>query len=162
MFVRAPKNMRKDKIIWKLLKAMYGTQVASSRWQRLVRETLCDGHWKVLTSVPCVAYNEKEDSLVLFHGDDVLAESQDSSLDRVDEVLGAFEIKRMPRIGPAAGREVSFYTEGYGGTNLDPRIDQIPNTWTRSSRPCRWKMRDLLQDHSHVTLDRVKPTLCAS
>ena len=56
VFVRPPKNMRRDKTIWRLLKDMYGTQVASSRWQRLVRETLCDGHWKVLTCVPCVAY----------------------------------------------------------------------------------------------------------
>ena len=84
---------------------MYGTQVASSRWQRLVRETLCDGHWKVLTCVPCVAYNETEDSLVMFHGDDFLADGHDSSLDKLHEVLGAFEIKRLPRIGPTAGRE---------------------------------------------------------
>ena len=69
VFVRPPKNMRKDKTTRTLLKAMHGTQVASSRWQRLVRETLCDGHWKVLTSVRCVAYNETEDSLVMFHGD---------------------------------------------------------------------------------------------
>ena len=41
MLVRPPKNMKKNKkIIWKLKKAMYGTQVANSRWQRLVRETL--------------------------------------------------------------------------------------------------------------------------
>ena len=73
VFVRPPKNMRKDKTIWKHLKAMYGTQVATSRWQRLVRETLCDGHWKVFTCVPCVAYNETEDSLVMFHGDGFLA-----------------------------------------------------------------------------------------
>ena len=72
VFIRPPKNMRKDKTIWKLLKAMYGTQVASSRWQRFVRETLCDGHLKVLTSVPCVARNETEDSLVVFHGVDFL------------------------------------------------------------------------------------------
>ena len=57
VFVRPPKNMRKDNTIW--------TQLASSRWQRLVRDTLCDGHWKVLTCVPCVAYNETEDSLVM-------------------------------------------------------------------------------------------------
>ena len=57
---------------------MYGIQVASSRWQRLVRETLCDGHWKVLICVPCVVYNETEDSLVMFHGDDFLAEGHDS------------------------------------------------------------------------------------
>ena len=81
---------------------MYGTQVASSRWQRLVRETLCDGHWKALTCVPCVAYNETEDSLVMFHGDHFLAEGHDSSLDKLDDVLGA---KRLPRIGPTAGRE---------------------------------------------------------
>ena len=51
---------------------MYGTQVASSRWQRLVRDTMCDSHWNVLTIMPCVAYSEKEDSLVLLHGDDCL------------------------------------------------------------------------------------------
>ena len=31
-----------------------------------------------------------------------------SSLDKLDEVLGTFEIKRLPRIGPAAGREGVF------------------------------------------------------
>ena len=45
VFVRPPKNMRKDKTIWKILKATGGTQVASSRWQRLVRETL-EGYHK--------------------------------------------------------------------------------------------------------------------
>ena len=108
VFVRPPKNMRKDKTIWRHKKAMFGTQVASSRWQRLVRETLCDVHWKVLTCVPCVAYNETEDSLALFHGDDFLAEGHDSSLDKLDEVLGAFEIKRLPRTCPTAGREGVF------------------------------------------------------
>ena len=128
VFVRPPKNMRKDKTIWKLLKAMYRTQVASSRWQRLVRETLCDGHWTVLTSVPCVAYNETEDSLVVCHGDNILVEGHDSSLDKLDEV---FEIKRLPRVGPTAGREgvFLFCTGRYDGTNLDSRIDQIPSTW---------------------------------
>ena len=52
VFVRPPKNMRMDKTIWRLLRATYGAQVASSGWQRLVRQTLCDGHWKVLTCVP--------------------------------------------------------------------------------------------------------------
>ena len=44
----------------------------------------------------------------MFHGDDFLAEGHDSSLDKLDEVLGAFEIKRLPRIGPTAGREEVF------------------------------------------------------
>ena len=73
-----------------------------------MRETLYDDDWTVLTSVSCVAYYEKEDSLVLFHGDDFLAEGHDSSLDKLGEVLGAFEIKRLPRIGPTADREGVF------------------------------------------------------
>ena len=44
----------------------------------------------------------------MFHGDDFLAEGHDSSLDKLDEVLGAFEIKRLPRIGPTAGRDAVF------------------------------------------------------
>ena len=44
----------------------------------------------------------------MFHGDDFLAESHDISLDKLDDVLGAFEIKRLPRIGPIAGREWVF------------------------------------------------------
>ena len=44
----------------------------------------------------------------MFHGDDFLAEGHDSSLDKPDEVLGAFEIKRLPRIGTKAGREGVF------------------------------------------------------
>ena len=138
--------MRKDKTIWRLLKAMYGTQVASSRWQRLVRETLCDGHWKVLTYVPCVAYNETEDSLVMFHGDDFLAEGHDSSLDKLDEVLEAFEIKRLPRIGPTAGGEGVFlqrrtrWNESGFSYRPDPKtrgcIDHNPVTGRRET--CRY------------------------
>ena len=106
VLVRPPRNMRKDKTVWKLLKAMYGTQVAS-RWQRLVRVTLRDGCWTVLTSVPCVAYNEKEESSVMFHGDGFFwLRVTTVSLDKLDEVLG--EIKRLPRIGPTAGRDCVF------------------------------------------------------
>ena len=96
--------------------------------------------------MPCVAYNEKEDSLVSFHGEDVLVEGHDSSLDKLDEVLGAFEIRAPCR---ALVRQlvvrVSFCTEGHGGTNLDSRVDQIPNTWTRDL-----SLEDLLQHCSHV------------
>ena len=52
-----------------ILKAVHGTQVASSRWQTLARGTLCEDRWKVIISVPCVGYHETKDSLVVFHGD---------------------------------------------------------------------------------------------
>ena len=45
---------------------------------------------------------------MLFHGDNLLAEGHDSSLDNLDEVLGAFEIKLLPRSGPTASREGVF------------------------------------------------------
>ena len=129
VFIRPPKNMRKDKTIWKLLKAMYGTQVASSRWQRFVRETLCDGHLKVLTSVPCVARNKTEDSLVVFHGVDFLL--------KVTTVHWTSWMKCWVRSRSNACHvwvqqqvvRACFCTGRYDGTNLDSRIDQIPNTW---------------------------------
>ena len=88
VFAHPPKNMWKDKIIWKFLKAI--------------------GHWRVHTSVPCVAHNDNEDSLMLLHGDDFAAGGHDNLLDKLDELLGAFEIKLLPRIGPTTGREGVF------------------------------------------------------
>ena len=76
-------------------------------------------------------------------------------------MLDAFEIRRSPRICPTTGREGVFCTERHDGTNLDSRVDKIPNTWTRL-RLCRWKMRDMLQHHMYVTLEKDKRTLCDS
>ena len=164
VFLRPPKNMRKDETIWKLLKAMYGTQGASSRWQWPVRETLCDGQWKILTSVPCVGYNETEDSMVVIHGDDFVAESHDRSLDKLNAVLDSFEIKRSPRIGPAAGHEGAFSAQN----------DAMEQIWilvsTRSqARGCtdcdfiyHWKKQNLFQRHIHAIQERVKQTRCVS
>ena len=61
VFVRPPKNMRKDKTIWRLLKACTG-----HRLQDHIGIGRCEKHcvmvtWKVLTCVPCVAYYESED-----------------------------------------------------------------------------------------------------
>ena len=110
VFVRPPKNTRKDKAIWKLLKAMYGTQVAVSCWQRLVRETLCDGHWRVLTSVLCVANNEKEDSLVFFFTETI-------SLRRVIKRLSAEYAALFwffTHQGPATSSEVGVFFFFFG------------------------------------------------
>ena len=130
------------------------------RLQVHVGKEWCGKH--CVTCVPCVAYNENEDSLVLFDGDDFFAEGHDSSLDKLDEVLGAFEIKRLARIGPTASGEGVFLHKGSDGTSLDSRMDHIPNTRTRWLKLCHWKTRDLLEHHAHVTLETDKPTLCAS
>ena len=64
VFAGKRKTMRKDETIWKLLKAVHGTQVASLRWQKLARGTLCEDRWKSYHK-----HNETKDSLVVFHGD---------------------------------------------------------------------------------------------
>ena len=58
--------------------------------------------------IPKKAFCTPKKVAPMFHGDDFLAEGHDSSLHKLDEVLGAFEIKRWPRTGPTAGRERVF------------------------------------------------------
>ena len=99
LFVRPPKNMRNDKSIWRLLRAMYGTLVASSCCLRLVRGTLRDSQWKIIISMPSVGDNETEGPLVMFHKDDFVAEGHDSALDKLDAMLDSNNIRRSTRIG---------------------------------------------------------------
>ena len=65
----------------------------------------------------------------MFHGDDFLAEGHDSSLDKLDEVL---EHLRSSACRALVQQLVVnggvFCTERSDGTNLDSRMDQIPNT----------------------------------
>ncbi len=91
-------NLRRARVLWLLLKAMYGTQIAAAAWLKLVRETLDLGGWSPLESIACVSYNAEADSMVVYHGDDFLAEGDDKTLDRLDEVLGAFVLKKAPRV----------------------------------------------------------------
>ena len=105
MFVRPTKNMRKDKSIWRLLRAMRGTLVASSRWRRLVRKRMCDSQWKILTSMPCVGQNETEGPLAMFHEDYFMTEGHDSALDKLDALLDSEKGRRSTRIDSTAGHE---------------------------------------------------------
>ena len=54
------------------------TLESNVRCPRYVRETLCDGHRKVLTNVPCVAFNETKGLVGVVKRDDSFAESHDS------------------------------------------------------------------------------------
>ena len=105
MFVRPPKNMRKDKSFWRLLRAMHGTLVASSCWRRLVRESLCDSQWEILANLPCVGSNETEGPLAMFHENDFMTEGHNSALDKLDAMLDSDKVRRSTRIGPTACHE---------------------------------------------------------
>ena len=114
VFVRPPRDMQKPHIIWKLKKAMYGTQIAAKAWQQKVREVIGAGGWEPIWSMACVAYNEKEDSMLIFHGDDFFAEGHDSTLDKLDAVLSEFEIEVEKRCGPTGVSSTSFLRRKIG------------------------------------------------
>ena len=114
IFVRPPRDMQKAGIVWKLKKAMYGTQIAAKAWQQKVREVIAAGGWVPIWSMACVAYNATEDSLLIFHGDDFLAEGHDSTLDKLDVVLGEFELKIAKRCGPTGVSSTEFLRRKLG------------------------------------------------
>ena len=99
-----------------------------------------------------VANNEPKDSMKSFHGDACLTKSHDNSLDKLDVVLGVFEIKHLLCSHPTASPEGALSEQKY-------KVEQIWTlVWTRSQTP--GPVVRHLQHHTHVTL--VKPTLCAS
>ena len=114
--------------------------------------------------MPCVSFNEHEDSFVFFHGDHFFEENHDSSVDNVNEVFGAFEIKRFPRFGPTVGREgvflrrrVRWNESGFSYRPSLKRVDALVETLSLEGA----SLVATNFNHSHVTLESVKPTICA-
>ena len=99
---------------------------------------------KISKSCRVCAHNEKEDSLVLFHGDDFLAESRDTSLDKLDECW-------MHSRSDACHAFVQQLV-----VRVLLQNDTVERIWILVS----WKMRDMLQHHMYVSLEKDKPTLC--
>ena len=118
--VRPPKSLKNDKIIWKFLKLMKGTQDATQGWCVKQCATVT-GEFSPACRV-LLTMRKKTRCCYLRR-----------------------RLERFPRLRPTTGREGVFCTERYGGTNLDSRIDQIPNTWTRWSRFRRRKMQHLFK-----------------
>ena len=102
--------------------------------------------------MPCVAYNETEDSLVLLHGDEFLAEGHDSSLDKLDDVLGCVRgLSACRALIPqlVVGVCLMHRTIRWNESGFSCRPDHL-NTCTRWVRLCRWKTQDLLCNTIHT------------
>ena len=92
---------------------------------------------------------------MLFHGDDFFGEGHDRSLDRPGEGRHSRSSACL-RMVLELVEKVSF-CRNESGFLFRPDSKHVD-----ASRLCRWKMRDLLQQQSHVTLEREdKPTLSA-
>ena len=159
MSVRPPKNMGKDKSIWRLPRAMHGTLVASSCWRRLVRERLCDSQWEILTSMPCVGYNETEGPLAMFHEDDFMTEGHDSALGKLDAMLDSDKVRRSTRIGPTACHEgmllyrtIRWNESGFSYRPDLNQEDALTASFFIGKRETCFKRR------THVTQEEVKQT----
>ncbi|CAK0831695.1 unnamed protein product [Prorocentrum cordatum] len=132
LIVRPPAIMRKPKKLWRLLKTVYGTQVAAKLWQELIRETTATGGWDPIWVLPCVCYNADADSMMIYHGDDFAVEGHDETLDKCDAVLSNFEVKIAPRVGPTGVREAKFLgrtltwcEEGFGYRPATKHVDKL-------------------------------------
>lgn len=108
IFVRPPLDQKRNGHVWRLKRAMYGTRAAAQAWQRKVMQTYRDGGWEVLKTIPCAFYNSELDQMTVVWGNDFLAEGSNEALNRVDELLENFEIKKKPRAGPGAGSQTEF------------------------------------------------------
>ena len=109
VFARPPENMRKEQHHLETLESHVRDTGCKFTLAKVgARNSVQQPLGKFSQVYRVLLNNENEDSLVTFHGEDFLAEGHDSSLNKLDEVLGAFEMKRLPRIGPTAGREEVF------------------------------------------------------
>ena len=73
-----------------LLKALYGTRMASKRWKR----------WNTNRVMPGFFHHRDPAGTCRCHGDDFMAEGSDALLDRLDRVMAdEFEAKMLGRVG---------------------------------------------------------------
>lgn len=135
LYVRPPAGMRKPGWIWKLLRAMYGSRQASMLFQDQVAHVLVDiGGFSRCAAAPSMYFHEEHNMEALVHGDDFLADAEESGLQYMDTLLEEnFLVKKLPRLGPGAEKQGTFigrlltYHDGKGfeyqaGTKHLPKI----------------------------------------
>ena len=109
MVILPPKGIVQDDEGLLLLKALYGTRKASKLWQQLYTKIFGDHGWRRSLIFPASFYNQEEHMGMSCHGDDFIAEGEDSGLDKLTEVMeNNFESKVLARIGPGCARSGDF------------------------------------------------------
>ena len=96
--------------MWPLLKAMYGTRIASGMFQEFMQKVFLEAGYKKSMLSHQVLYNVEADSLGTLHGDDILAEGENETLDRLDTVLEAkVQVKKLGRVGLGQGNHGRYF-----------------------------------------------------
>ena len=91
------------------MKALYGTRMASKRWQRQYVRVLRTHGWNASKVMPGFFHHRDPAGTCPCHGDDFMAEGSDALLDRLDRVMtDEFEAKMLVRVGRGHLAEVKF------------------------------------------------------
>ena len=92
-----------------LLKALYGTRMASKRWKRHYMRVLRTHGWNASKVMPGFFHHRDPAGTCGCHGDVFMAEGSDALLDRLDRVMAdEFEAKMLGRVGRGHLAEVKF------------------------------------------------------
>ena len=101
LFTELPEELAREGHCARLLRSLYGTQDASSRWQREYTGLFAEHGWKPGVSNPAVFYCEESDGRGLCHGDDICVLADQETIDKFDAVLRSrYDIKKIANVGP--------------------------------------------------------------
>ena len=128
IYVVPPKDLRKKGKIWRLLKSLYGTRVASQVFATYVEEGLNDHGFQRNAVVPCLYWNATLEALGVHWGDDFIFSIPDNSADDLEQLMReVFKVKICERIGPGCPTsievlhmKVSWSADGFLWTH-DPK-----------------------------------------
>ncbi len=109
IIVIPPKGLRRPNMVWQLRKAMYGTRKAAQSWQEFVAKVFKEYDW---IRIPIAAGTYHESTLDItsgIHGDDLISEGEEESLDILDAQLAAhMDVKCLGRLGPDGVRHIRY------------------------------------------------------
>ena len=113
-----------------LLKALYGTRMASKRWQRHYVRVLRTHGWNASKVMPGFFHHRDRAGTCGCHGDDFMAEGSDALLDRLDRVMtDEFEAKMLGRVGRGHLAEVKFLKR-----TIRWHEDEMCSSWSGRTR----------------------------
>ena len=81
VYVKVPGEDQEEGTCGKLIKAMYGTRVAASNWERAYINFLKSNGFRSGKVSPCVFYHEEKELRLVVHGDDFTITGPESQLD---------------------------------------------------------------------------------
>ncbi|CAK0873283.1 unnamed protein product, partial [Prorocentrum cordatum] len=90
-------------------KAMYGTRKAAQAWQEYVAGVFKKNNWTRIAVAAGVYHEPLLDMTSAIHGDDILTEGEEESLDVLDQqLMASMDVKCIGRVGPDGVRELPY------------------------------------------------------